>query len=188
VLSSVVSRAKLAAMPRQVPVKLTVAPGLELTLTIPTAARTVASAERPLSFIESPFCTKATYSEWLALPAAQQQAALHRQMADTAPKKSPPAHELPAVQEDGDALRFKAAEVSAACAARAEARADAKAAAKAAAEAVKKALDEASAAAGLRGRDAKLKAAAAKAKAAVDEPTSQLSSEASSLLAASDVH
>lgn len=175
-LSSVVSRAKLSAMARQVPVKLTAAPGLKLTLKIPTLT-TVPSSTPPLSFIESPFCTKAAYSEWLALPAAQRQAAWHR-LTSTADAQLP--------TEGGDAVH-KAAEVSAACAARAEARAEAKAAAKLAAEAVKRALEEASAAAGLHGRDAKLKVAAAKAKGAVDEPTSVLPSEAASSLPSSDL-
>jgi len=42
-----------------------------------------------VSFIDSPFCTKAAYSEWLALPAAQQQAALQKQMASAISNASP---------------------------------------------------------------------------------------------------
>ena len=200
-LSSVVSRAKLSAMPRQVPVQLSVTPslthpGLELTMTLkiptvanpavtnPTVTNLERSSRRPVSFIESPFCTKAEYSHWLALPAAQQQEALQKQLAGAAPQ-APQDGQLQIT--DGDAIQ-KAAQVSSACAARAEERAEAKAAAKVAAEGVKKALEEASATAGLHGRNAKL-AAAAKAKEAKEvlvepttpEPTPGFSSKGSSV-------
>jgi len=175
-LSSVVSRAKLSAMPRQVPVKLSVTPGLELSMTLKISTLNFESSSRPVSFIESPFCTKAEYGEWLSLPAAQQQTALQKQLAGAAPQASLAAH-LPITADD---TIQKAARVSSAGAARAEARAEAKAAAKVAAEAVKKALEEASATAGLHGRNAKL-AAAAKAKEGVDEPIPGLSSKGSSV-------